>query len=634
MIKKTRRAYNLTTEYKNIYGYKNIAMAKHTRSRNGCRSCKNLKIKCDEQKPRCQNCIRRDTEVCDYSKVLQWGGRPYKRKNQQPVQGIVCKATPRPSPLPKLQQDTFFGDLFGQDNQIVTLNGFDTEKHFNNYINSDDDGVNEDLFSLAPSNDASSSDSALRRTSWINFVACSKIRLAELQLPSPLPDILQNTPHYLELFEFYLRETSYLLVPLPKELYSNNPFCWKFAQMAFQCPTLLYLLLAFSANHRNMIEAQRKPFSLPPLEEPRCLEPFTGSPFSQFSDVASSNSLTDELLTITFNKLLADLTNEEKRTSDCTLATIMMLAAFDIFFSDKRRKWRAHVYGAGRLIMERLCSSDCYMLTIQDTMEPDDLFFLTRWFSYLDIIGSLSSTSRVITAEKLGAIKYKSNLTDPTILQWRRINLSDLEAGTGLEYTVLSYLADVSWFIKESESEQDGPCVGEISQEMLSQVLELDYEINTYLEASEKDRDRIYEQFFSQRPWEDYRGYHILRTTNLIFGLTGSYQLKRRVLNLPLDSKIVQDFLIKITNLVDANVPVAACSTSCLSFCLFSCGCELLNDSLAHYRPIYMQRIDALKEEGVNCAGMAEKIMEKCWKLKKNWWDILREENLDITFAI
>lgn len=42
-------------------------------------------------------------------------------------------------------------------------------------------------------------------------------------------------------------------------------------------------------------------------------------------------SVTDKLLTKTFNQLLANLMNAEERTSDSTLATIMMLAAFDIF---------------------------------------------------------------------------------------------------------------------------------------------------------------------------------------------------------------------------------------------------------------------------------------------------------------
>ncbi|EGA76312.1 Cos5p [Saccharomyces cerevisiae Vin13] len=82
------------------------------------------------------------------------------------------------------------------------------------------------------------------------------------------------------------------------------------------------------------------------------------------------------------------------------------------------------------------------MLTISDEGESNDLFFITRWFSYVDIIGSLSSTSKVITSEKLRAIKYKfEKMTDQENWSRRRINLKDIEAGTGLEAKVLSYLA-------------------------------------------------------------------------------------------------------------------------------------------------------------------------------------------------
>lgn len=593
-------------------------MNKFTRSRNGCKKCKGLKIKCDEQKPKCGNCIRRNIEVCDYSKVLQWGGRSRKRNNKNNLQEIIGKRIQGLSPAPEFQSNVLDQSLVIQRDQGSLRHYIDVEN--NNSENKD--VSNNDTFQFSP------------ETPLVIAPEFDQIPLSAFQLPSPLPDILLNTPHYLDLFEFYMRNTSYLLVPLPRELYSNNPFCWRFGQMALASPTLLNLLLAFGANHRAMIAAQKAQLELPPLEEPWNVESSNESSLALVSDTGADNALANELLIKTFKKLLEDLVDEQKRTSDCTLATVMMLAAFDIFFSDRRRKWRAHVNGAGRLIMERLCSSNCITLALEGNMEQNDLFFLTRWFSYVDIIGSLSSTSRVITTEKLQAIKYKSQVTDPTVLYWNRVNLSDLEPGTGFEYVVLSYLADVSSLIKEKESNQDKSDMENLPQEILLRVLELDYDINIYLRDSEKQRDQIYEEYYSQKPWREYKRYHILRITNLIFGLTGSYQLKRRVLSLPLESKIVRDLLIRITELVDENVPLAASSTSCLSFCLFSCGADLLNDSMAQYRPIYMQRIEALNEAGVNCAAMAKNIMEKCWKFKKNWWDILREENLDITFAI
>ncbi|TGZ78370.1 hypothetical protein EX30DRAFT_159887 [Ascodesmis nigricans] len=52
------------------------------RSRNGCWNCKARKVKCGEEKPRCNHCERLDEE-CDYKIRLSWGGRPLKKKLQQ-----------------------------------------------------------------------------------------------------------------------------------------------------------------------------------------------------------------------------------------------------------------------------------------------------------------------------------------------------------------------------------------------------------------------------------------------------------------------------------------------------------------------------------------------------------------------
>lgn len=47
---------------------------KITRSRKGCHTCKRLKIKCDESKPSCGYCTKKNRK-CDYTLVLNWGGR-------------------------------------------------------------------------------------------------------------------------------------------------------------------------------------------------------------------------------------------------------------------------------------------------------------------------------------------------------------------------------------------------------------------------------------------------------------------------------------------------------------------------------------------------------------------------------
>lgn len=42
------------------------------KSRNGCLRCKQLKRKCDEQKPACERCVKAGA-ACEYKKVLTWG---------------------------------------------------------------------------------------------------------------------------------------------------------------------------------------------------------------------------------------------------------------------------------------------------------------------------------------------------------------------------------------------------------------------------------------------------------------------------------------------------------------------------------------------------------------------------------
>nr|CAI6531386.1 CNT_HP1_G0015760.mRNA.1.CDS.1 [Saccharomyces cerevisiae] len=114
-------------------------------------------------------------------------------------------------------------------------------------------------------------------------------------------------------------------------------------------------------------------------------------------------------------------------------------------------------------------------------------YFITRWFSYVDIIGSLSSTSKVITSEKTPSHQVQfEKMTDQENWSRRRINLKDIEAGTGLEAKVFSYLADVSWAYSR-ENRDKMPTGGEITQNCYRRRFSgLDYEINAHLNESER----------------------------------------------------------------------------------------------------------------------------------------------------
>ncbi|EED18715.1 C6 finger domain protein, putative [Talaromyces stipitatus ATCC 10500] len=83
------------------------APAPKPRSRHGCWPCKRRKIKCNEEKPSCANCLRQG-DTCDYSIRLNWEGRT-KRKASDPPTPI--SNSPFVSYSTNFQQSSFVGGL-------------------------------------------------------------------------------------------------------------------------------------------------------------------------------------------------------------------------------------------------------------------------------------------------------------------------------------------------------------------------------------------------------------------------------------------------------------------------------------------------------------------------------------------
>lgn len=67
-----------------VRGAARISNRRQSKSRNGCLTCKAKRMKCDETKPSCQQCIRRKVACGGYKKDLRWKpfGKPKNDKNQ------------------------------------------------------------------------------------------------------------------------------------------------------------------------------------------------------------------------------------------------------------------------------------------------------------------------------------------------------------------------------------------------------------------------------------------------------------------------------------------------------------------------------------------------------------------------
>ena len=49
-----------------------ITKPKQSKSRNGCITCKGKRLKCDESKPTCEQCRKRNVQCGGYSKAFKW----------------------------------------------------------------------------------------------------------------------------------------------------------------------------------------------------------------------------------------------------------------------------------------------------------------------------------------------------------------------------------------------------------------------------------------------------------------------------------------------------------------------------------------------------------------------------------
>lgn len=215
-----------------------------------------------------------------------------------------------------------------------------------------------------------------------------------------------------------------------------------------------------------------------------------------------------------------------------------------------------------------------------------------------------------------------------------REELRDIQYTSGMEPAVLSYLAKVSQMVFDKAKIDSASEM----ETLLSNAIELDYVISSYLVNSEKERDAIIRKQQHNSPSNDVKKriqmYQFLRSTNLIFGLTGLLILRRRVMNLPQDTRLIKELLIRITSLFSEKVPLDSPAQSCLLLCIFCCGCELIDDSLVHLRPIYLKHLHSLCKSGISGAVMAKKVMEECWATKKTWWEVLKTKKQHICFAI
>lgn len=452
---------------------------------------------------------------------------------------------------------------------------------------------------------------------------------------TPLPELLMNVPYYRQLLHFWVNVAAPNLVPAPSHIYQDNPFKVLLPQLGMHYPGVLTTILAFAARARDTI------------------------------DGVSRNEIIDQLLGRSCNELLKQLQDKDESTSDGTLATILLLSCYEVVNSNDFEKHRTHTTGASQIISARnvkqlaggspgsdkdsdsSVSGSSILPKMRD--ESDIAFFLMRWFTYVDVLGALSSTRgrenylRAYRKKKYSPVEVIPTLDIHSTHSGNR--KTDIDYLLGFDVRLLPHFINIALLIGEVEKLMASPGADRsmLPVEYITYALELKERFTQGYESGEEKRQKTIDlliesklkvkKLTSPRSARNIKELvqhdNILRATNKLYFDTGLLNLYRRVLLLPRSSPMVQDLADNMAEILEYGVAPGSPAEICTIFCHFCAGCETL-DPLK--RQFYFERFSQLAHDGNVNATKSLVIMNRCWETGEDW--ITAANALDIDLVL
>ncbi|KAF5004121.1 hypothetical protein FDECE_9335 [Fusarium decemcellulare] len=211
------------------------------RTRSGCQTCRSRKIKCDEAKPRCRNCVSRGL-ACNRVLQLKWEPEFTARGLSFGREGVWSKESTTHAPRKR--------QLSHSPTSPLLVSPSIEPRHFINTYCSDFDpdsnheqGLGDETFELREQADVSASALVLRSQAYPSL----------LPSPSSFPSLNSSDQ---SLFEYYLLRLCPLTTPSP---HLSSPFANLVAPLftlSSGHDLIVQSVLAFSARHRSITNPQ------------------------------------------------------------------------------------------------------------------------------------------------------------------------------------------------------------------------------------------------------------------------------------------------------------------------------------------------------------------------------------------
>lgn len=264
-----------------------------------------------------------------------------------------------------------------------------------------------------------------------------------------------------------------------------------------------------------------------------------------------------------FPKLRASLTNNPNQISNATLAPAIMMASLEIISPNTFEvpiSWQNHLTIARQMIIARGGPR---------SMDRHDrvAYFLSRWFAYLDVLGSLSGNKN---DQPLGSFYWSSELASAD-------EDYQIDCLMGFTNRCVGSLARIAELAKQCEQQRIDEN-GDIREgwQPEPEIVQQAEQIRRELEEGLRDptvykgcNHRSSDSSESEGAWDATEIY----ATNEMFHWAGLIHLFRRVLGKSAMDPVVQNAVREIVGLL-YKVRRGSTAEACLLFPMFAAGCD------------------------------------------------------------